>query len=112
MGHGEIGFFWCQGKAAIAAEKAAALKKRKILWESLREQTESGNLVSTLTGRGHTGFAASTAEVTGMSKQAINEYIRIADQLGFFKTAVLNSCRFLIKFAQNNVQNLNIFTRF
>ena len=65
-----------------AAEKAAALKKRKILWESLREQTESGNLVSTLTGRGHTGFASSTAAVTGMSKQAINSYIKTADALG------------------------------
>ena len=64
--------------AQSGMEKAAALKKRKILWESLREQTESGNLVSTLTGRGHTGFASSTAAVTGMSKQAINEYIRIA----------------------------------
>ena len=98
--------------AQSGMEKAAALKKRKILWESLREQQapggnlvptrrnddgtfqkgdekekgfaastaeiKSGNLVSTLTGRGHTGFASSTAAVTGMSKQAINEYVRIA----------------------------------
>ena len=73
-----------------AAEKAAALKKRKILWESLREQKETGgNLVPTslqdgrIAGPQHQpGFAASTAEVTGMSKRAINEYIRIADTLG------------------------------
>lgn len=73
-----------------AAEKAAALKKRKILWESLKEQHPGGNLVSTRRPDGtfqkgdekEKGFATSTAEVTGMSKQAINEYIRIADQLG------------------------------
>lgn len=67
-----------------AAEKAAAMKKRKILWESLREQQDSfGNQVSETKREGRpNGFASSTAEVTGMSKQAINEYIRIADTLG------------------------------
>ena len=72
------------------AEKAQALKKRKILWESLKEQgAAGGNLISTSLTDGRAsgpqhqpGFAASTAEVTGMSKQAINEYIRIADALG------------------------------
>jgi hypothetical protein len=63
-----------------AAEKAVALKKLKILWDSLREQQPSfGNLVPETNREGRpAGFAASTAEVTGMSKQAINEYIRIA----------------------------------
>ena len=68
-------FFWCQEKAAIAAEKAAALKKRKILWESLREQKESGGTLGSTRIIGYKqppesekGFAASTAEVTGMSK--------------------------------------------
>lgn len=66
-----------------AAEKAAAMKKRKILWESLREQqAPGGNLVSTRRNDDGTfqkgdekekGFAASTAEITGMSKRAINE---------------------------------------
>ena len=75
-----------------AAEKAAAMKKRKILWESLREQqAPGGNLVPTRRNDDGTfqkgdekekGFAASTAEITGMSKRAINEYIRIADTLG------------------------------
>ena len=56
---------------ALTIEKAAALKKRKILWESLREQqVDSGNLVPTIRGPGMPqGFAASTAEVTGMSKR-------------------------------------------
>ena len=53
-----------------AAEKAAALKKRKILWESLREQKDSfGNQVSETKREGRpNGFASSTAAVTGMSK--------------------------------------------
>lgn len=72
-----------------AAQKASALKKRKILWESLREQNLGGNQIPTQVATEHKdrpqnqpGFAASTAEVTGMSKRAINDYIRIADQLG------------------------------
>jgi len=67
-----------------AAEKAKALKKRQILWESLKEQEPSGNQVPTRNPDGtfekgcekEKGFAASTASVTGMSKRAINEYIR------------------------------------
>ena len=72
-----------------AAEKAAALKKRKILWESLKEQKIQVETKFPPDSVGYKkppeqekGFATSTAEVTGMSKQAINEYIRIADTLG------------------------------
>ena len=54
--------------------------KEGVLWESLKEQMKTGgNLISTslpdgrVSGPQHQpGFAASTAEVTGMSKQAIN----------------------------------------
>lgn len=66
-----------------AAEKAKALKKRKILWESLKAQDNTGNLVSSIRGPGQPqGFAASTAAVTGISKQAINQYLKIAETLG------------------------------
>lgn len=72
-----------------ASEKAAALKKRKILWESLREQNLGGNQVPTQVATEHKdrpqnqpGFAAATAEITGMSKRAINGYIKAADALG------------------------------
>lgn len=64
-----------------AAEKAKAIQVRKILWDSLREQ-ESGTQSSTLTGRGHIGFASSTAAITGMSKKNINQYLKIAETLG------------------------------
>jgi ParB-like chromosome segregation protein Spo0J len=64
-----------------AAEKAKAIRLRKTLWESLMEQ-ESGNQVPTLTGRGHVGFAAATAAMSGMSKRAINQYLEIAEKLG------------------------------
>ena len=66
------------------AEKATAVKKRKILWDSLREQQEnSGTESSTIRGPGMPqGFATSTAAAIGMSKQKVNDYLRIADQLG------------------------------
>ena len=72
-----------------AAEKAKAIKLRKILWESLREhENSSGNQSSTrIVGykqppEKEKGFAASTAAITGMSKQAINQYLKIAETLG------------------------------
>lgn len=54
--------------------------KEGVLWESLKEQgVIGGNLISTYRSDGvkagpqhQPGFAASTAEVTGLSKQAIN----------------------------------------
>ena len=64
------------------AEKAMAVKKRKILWDSLREQQgNSGTQSSTIRGPGMPqGFATSTAAAIGMSKQKVNDYLRIADQ--------------------------------
>lgn len=61
------------------------MKKRKLLWASLKEQEPGGNGVSTRKTDGtfqkgdekEKGFAASTAEATGMSKQAINQYVSI-----------------------------------
>lgn len=71
------------------AEKAKALKKRKILWESLKAQEIGGNQVPTYRADGvkagpqhQQGFAASTAAVTGISKRAINQYLKIAETLG------------------------------
>ena len=40
---------------------------------------ESGKTVSTLGGRGNTSFAANTAEVAGMTKQAINMHVARAE---------------------------------
>lgn len=71
-----------------AAEKAKAIKLRKILWESLREHESGGTKSSTqridykLPKQNQQGFAASTAAITGMSKKNINQYLKIAETLG------------------------------
>lgn len=53
------------------------LRERKRLWEE--EQKESGKSLPTfekpLSGRGHRGFAAETAESTGLSKRRINQLL-------------------------------------
>lgn len=66
-----------------ASEKAKALKKRQILWESLKEQELGGTQGATqkATARkdrpqNQQAFAAATAAAVGMSKKNINEYIR------------------------------------
>ena len=52
----------------------SAIKRRKQIWEALHP-VESGTTCPTLskptTGRGNTQFAADTAAVSGMTKQAI-----------------------------------------
>ena len=70
---GAFSFHLCRAELT-AAEKAAALKKRKLLWESLKVQEGSfGTLGSETKREGRpNGFAASTAEATGMSKRSIN----------------------------------------
>ena len=72
-----------------AAEKAKAIKKRKILWESLKAQEIGGTQGPTYRADGvkagpqhQQGFAASTAAITGISKRKINDYLRIAETLG------------------------------
>jgi len=60
-----------------AAEKAKALKKRQILWESLKAQETGGTQGATslkdgrIAGHQHQpGFAAATAAAVGMSKKS------------------------------------------
>lgn len=63
-----------------ALEKAEHLERRKSIFDMMGE--ESGKSFSTLaTGRGHVGFAADTAEETGVTKQAINQSIRRANKI-------------------------------
>jgi len=70
-----------------AAQRAAAIKRRKELWEQRHgQQEESGQTLATLdgpkTGRGHKQFAADTAERTGQSKSSINSSVSRAEALG------------------------------
>ncbi len=51
------------------AQRAAAIARRKQIWEALHP--ESGSICATLTGRGNVGFAADTAKAAGMTKQSI-----------------------------------------
>lgn len=64
------------------AQRAAAIKRRKVIWEALHP--ESGTNCSTLpaTGRGHVQFAADTAHAANMTKQDINRHLSRADALG------------------------------
>ena len=56
------------------AQQAEHLFRRKEVWEALQS---SGNTVPT-----NKGFAASSAEVAGLTKRSINEHIARADALG------------------------------
>lgn len=60
------------------------LKKRKLLWESMKEHgiEKSGTSGPTLTGRGHVAFASDTASATGMTKRHINRYMKVLEALG------------------------------
>ena len=62
------------------AQRAAAIKRRKQIWEALHP--ESGNGVSTLGGRGNTSFAADTCAAAGLTKQSVNQHLSRADALG------------------------------
>lgn len=63
-----------------AAQRAAAIKRRKQIWEALNPNT--GNAVPTLGGRGHTSFAADTCTAAGVTKRSVNEHLARADALG------------------------------
>lgn len=78
-------FFFPSGntgrKVGFLSGKAAAIKRRKILWRSLQEQNLGGCAASTYRSDGvkagpqhQPGFAADTAASIGMSKQATNLY--------------------------------------
>lgn len=61
------------------AERADHLKRRKVIFKAQKKL--SGTKPPTLTGRGHKGFAAETAEITGISKRDINRSIRRAEKI-------------------------------
>lgn len=63
-----------------AAQRAKSIKRRKEIWEAMHPQ--GGKTVSTLGGEQQIGFAADTAEVAGMTKQAINQHVARAEALG------------------------------
>ena len=58
-----------------ATQQAEHLAKRKELWEAWQK---SGPNCPTLTGRGNKGFAAETAEATGVSKRTVNRAVNRA----------------------------------
>lgn len=59
------------------AQRAAAIKRRKQIWEAMHPTppSESGRTPPTLTGRGNKAFAADTATASGESKRRINEHL-------------------------------------
>lgn len=63
------------------AQRAAAVKRRKQIWEALHPEN-SGNSVSTIGPGRPKEFAADTAKAAGMTKQSINEHLARADALG------------------------------
>ena len=62
------------------AQRAAAIKRRKQIWEALHPET--GKSVSTLGGRGNSSFAADTCTAAGLSMQAVNQHLARAEALG------------------------------
>ena len=62
------------------AQRAAAIKRRKQIWEALHPET--GKSVSTLGGRGNSSFAADTCTAAGLTKQAVNQHLARAEALG------------------------------
>lgn len=72
------------------AQRAAAIKRRKQIWEALHP--ESGSKCATLTGRGNTGFAAETAAVAGAPKSSINRHLSRAEALGDDLEKVAGTC--------------------
>lgn len=62
------------------AQRAAAIKRRKEVWEAMHPQ--GGKSVSTLGGEQRVGFASDTSAVAGITKQAINQHVSRAEALG------------------------------
>jgi hypothetical protein len=62
------------------AQRAAAVARRKELWEALHPET--GRIPPTLGGRGNSSFSSDTEKATGESKRRLNEHLSRADALG------------------------------
>jgi len=71
------------------AQRAAAISRRKEVWEALHP--ESGRNPPTFTGRGNTAFAGDTEKATGESKRRTNEHIARAEALGSDLHAVIGT---------------------
>lgn len=65
-----------------AAQRAAAIKRRKQIWEALNPQGVSGQFVPKPQGGRPTEFATETAAVSGETKRDINRHLARADALG------------------------------
>jgi hypothetical protein len=73
-----------------ASQRTGYTKRRKQIWEALHPEIQVGNLCPPeLTTTGYKspppqtqGFAASTAEASGMTKRSINQHLARADALG------------------------------
>jgi hypothetical protein len=57
------------------AQRAAAIKRRKQIWEAMHPEQKGGKTVSTLGGAQRVGFAADTATAAGLTKQSINQHL-------------------------------------
>jgi len=62
------------------AQRAAAIHRRKEIWETLNP--ENGANCPTSGGRGNKGFAGDTATKTGEDKRNINKAVKVAEALG------------------------------
>lgn len=71
------------------AQRAAAIKRRKQIWDALHPENSGPSCPTIPRGRGRPGeFAADTATVTGESKRDINRHLSRADALGDDLSAV------------------------
>lgn len=71
------------------AQRAAAIKRRKEIWEALHP--ESARIPRTLTGRGNVGFPEDTERATGESKRRTQEHLARAEALGDDILEVVNT---------------------
>lgn len=62
------------------AQRAAAISRRKEIWEALHPETD--RISVSLGGRGNTQFAGDTQKVTGEDRRRTNEHLSRAEALG------------------------------
>lgn len=69
----------CRSELTVA-QRSAAIKRRRQIWEALHPET--GRNPPSSGGRGHVSFAADTERATGESKRRTNEHLSRAEALG------------------------------